>query len=133
MEVVKQLAVFVANRPGALAEVCKRLKDQGVSILGLYVADSVDHAVLRLVVDKPNVAIHLLGNDGLLVLDTDILAVRLPNKPGMMFQLSNAFAEAGLNIEYAYGGVGPQDDEGVLYLKVVDLERAKEAMKKLGL
>lgn len=133
MEVVRQLAVFVANRPGTLAEVSKRLSDRGVSVLGLCVADAVDHAVLRLVVDDPATAVHCLEEDGLLVLDTEMIAVRLPNQKGMMVKLSEALARENVNIEYAYGGVGEEDTDGVLYLKVVDLDKARQALSRMGL
>lgn len=133
MTVQKQLAVFVANRPGTLAEVCRILASKGIGILGLCVADAVDHAVLRLVVDNPAVAIHLLGEAGLLVLDTDIAVIRLQNKPGKMWEVAKALADAGINIEYAYGGIGENDQEGNLYLKVQDVESARVVLEKLGL
>ncbi len=133
MKTMKQLAVFVANRPGTLAEVCRILGERGISILGLAVADAVDHAVLRLVVDDPAVAIHVLGEAGLLVLDTDVIAVRLPNGAGRMAELGMALSGAGVNIEYAYGGLGESDAEGTLYLKVQDIEKARAALQALGL
>lgn len=133
MTVMKQLAVFVANRPGTLAEVCRILAERGVGIVGLSVADAVDHAVLRLVVDNPAVAIHVLGEAGLLVLDTDVIAIRLPNGTGRMSELGQALSRAGVNIEYAYGGVGEEDSVGTLYLKVHDVEKARVALAAMGL
>lgn len=133
MKVLKQLAVFVANRPGTLAEVCRILGERGINILGLAVADSVDHAVLRLVVDKPAAAIHILGETGLLVLDTDIVAVRLPNGAGRMSELGMALSRIGVNIEYAYGGLQEDDEYGTLYLKVQDIEKARPTLEALGL
>ena len=133
METMKQLAVFVANRPGTLAQVCRNLADHGVNILGLAVADAVDHAVLRFVVDKAPVAIHVLGEAGLLVVDSDIVAVTLPNKPGQMSDLGRVLSDAGVNIEYAYGGLGPNDSTGILFLKVSDVEKARQALARLGL
>jgi len=133
MKILKQLAVFVANRPGTLAEVCRLLAEHGINILGLSVADAVDHAVLRLVVDKPAPAIHVLGEAGLLVLDTDVIAIRLPNGSGRMSELGVALSAAGVNIEYAYGGLGETDTEGTLYLKVSDIEKARSSLQALGL
>jgi len=133
METLKQLAVFVANRPGTLAQVCQRLAENGVNILGLSVADAVDHAVLRFVVDKPAVALHVLGDAGLLVVDSDIIALQLPNRPGQLSELGRIFAEAGINIEYAYGGMGAPDRIGTLFVKVADIEKAREAVAKSGL
>ncbi|MBM4396186.1 MAG: ACT domain-containing protein [Deltaproteobacteria bacterium] len=133
METLKQLAVFVANRPGTLAQVCHNLSENGVNILGLSVADAVDHAVLRFVVDKSAVALHVLGEAGLLVVDSDIIAIQLPNRPGQLSDLGRIFSDAGVNIEYAYGGMAAPDRAGTLFVKVSDLDRAREALRKLGL
>jgi hypothetical protein len=133
MDTLKQLAVFVANRPGTLAQICRNLADHGINILGISVADAVDHAVLRFVVDKPAAAVHVLGEAGLLVVDSDIIALRLANQPGQMSDLGSALSEAGVNIEYAYGGMSAPDQAGTLFLKVSDVERASAALSKLGL
>jgi len=124
MEILKQLAVFVANRPGTLARVCRILSEHDINILGLAVADSVDHAVLRFVVDKATPAIHALGEAGLLTVDSEIFAIRLSNKTGRLADLGQALSDVGVNIEYAYGGVSGNDQEGTLYIKVSDPAKA---------
>jgi len=130
IEVKKQLAVFVANRPGTLAQICGTLTQNEINILGISVADAMDHAVLRFVVDKPSTAIHVLGETGLLVLDSDVLAVDLGNEPGQLMNLSQVLSNAGINIEYAYGGTRSEDRAGTLFLKVSDTERALEALQR---
>lgn len=132
MEILKQVAVFVANRPGTLSQVCARLTDHEVNILGISVADAVDHAVLRFVVDKAAVALHVLGETGLLVVDSDIIAIRLPNQPGQMSDLGKALSDAGVNIEYAYGGLSPEDAAGTLFLKVSNIEKARPELLRMG-
>ena len=131
METLKQLAVFVANRPGTLSQICRTLADAGVNILGISVADAVDHAVLRFVVDQPAVALHVLGETGLLVVDSDIIAVHLTNVPGRMSDLGQLLSEANVNIEYAYGGMSPTDPAGTLFLKVSDVEAARIVLARL--
>ncbi|NOZ01005.1 MAG: amino acid-binding protein [Deltaproteobacteria bacterium] len=133
MEIVKQLAVFVANKPGTLAAICGNLSDREISIQGLAVDDARDHAVLRLIVDDAAKAIHVLGESGVLVLDSEIIKVTLPNKPGNMADLARVLSEAGVNIEYAYGGLSPEDKAGILYLKVTDMEKAQHALAEMGL
>lgn len=133
MEIVKQLAVFVANQPGTLAAICGNLSDRDINIQALAVDDARDHAVLRLVVDDAPKAIHVLGESGVLVLDSDIVKVQLPNQPGQMATLSRVLSEAGVNIEYAYGGLNQEDASGTLYLKVADIDKARGALEELGL
>jgi hypothetical protein len=133
MKIMSQLAVFVANRPGNLARICSQLSNNGINILGLSVADSVEHAVLRFVVDKPAAAIHVLGNQGLLVLDTEILSIRLDNRPGVMSELGGRLSDLGVNIEYAYGGVGLDDGTGTLFMKVSDVDLARGVLEEMDL
>lgn len=133
METLKQLAVFVANRPGTLARISAMLAQHGINIQGLAVADAVDHAVLRFIVDKPARAMIVLGEAGLLVLETDIIALHLTNRPGEMSELGDRLSQAGVNIEYAYGGMGAGDASGVLFLKVSDDDLAKDVLSGMGL
>jgi len=133
MDTMKQLAVFVANRPGTLAQICTTLAQNKINILGISVADAMDHAVLRFVVDRSSVAVHVLGETGLLVLDSDVLAVALDNQPGRLSDVSRVLGEAGVNIEYAYGGTSQADKTGTLFLKVSDTDAARVALAKIGL
>jgi len=133
MEVVKQLAVFVANKPGTLAAICGNLSDRDIGIQGLAVSDARDHAVLRLVVDDAPKAIHVLGESGVLVLDSDIIKVTLPNEMGQMATLGRVLSEGGVNIEYAYGGLSADDESGTLYLKVTDVDKARKTLGEMGI
>jgi hypothetical protein len=61
VETATQLAVFLANRPGALARVCEALANAGVNIHALATSDTVDHTIVRMVVSDPTKALMLLG------------------------------------------------------------------------
>ena len=80
--VVQQLSVFLENKPGVLAEFCATLAAENVNIQGISITDSVDHAVVRLVVDDPVKALHILGERQTLALETEVLAVNLTDAPG---------------------------------------------------
>lgn len=121
---IKQVAVFVANKPGTLTRLVRTLAQNSIDILGLMVSDAVDHAVLRLVLDKPDEAIHILEEAGLLVLDTEVFMLEMDNKPGVLFNLSSKLADANINIEYAYGGVNQTNQNGVLFVKTSDPDAA---------
>ena len=83
----KQLSLFLVNKPGVLADVCQTLADHQINIRGMSVSDTVDHAVVRLIVDDPTKAIHLLGEHGVLVVETDVLAVEVDDQPGALARL----------------------------------------------
>lgn len=132
----KQLSIFLENKPGVLAEVAQTLGDHGINIRGLSVSDTVDHAVVRIIVNDPQKAIHLLGEHGLLVVETDVLAVKLADQPGRLAELAGQLARAKVNIEYAYGS--SDDTQATVFFRVSDakkavqLLRSKTAKKKSG-
>lgn len=132
MEKCKQLAIFLANKPGTLANVCTSLAEKGINIQGIMVSDAVDHAVVRLVVSNPQEAIHMLGEAGLLVVDSDIISIHLNNKPGELANLGYRLSEAGVNIEYLYGSLNSKSLDGVLYIKVNDIDKAAQALGEMN-
>ena len=125
----KQLAIFLANRPGTLAQVCAALAEKDVNILALTVSDTIDHAVVRMVVDRPMEATHLLGEAGMLVVESDVVVVDVENRPGALAELALKCADAGLNIEYAYCTAHSDQDKSMFVLRTRDIEKATTALK----
>ena len=115
---VKQLSLFLDNKPGVLARVCAALQRQKVNILGISVADGHDHAVVRLVTDDPRRASHTLGSAGILVVDNDVLLVDLPNRMGALGAISRVLASAKINIEYSYCTAQSNQKSAALVLSV---------------
>jgi len=99
----KQLSLFLVNKPGVLAQVCRTLGTGGVNIRGMSISDTVDHAVVRMIVDDPKAACHILGEHGVLVVETDVLAIKISDHPGELAKIARKLARGKVNIEYAYG------------------------------
>jgi len=123
----KQLSIFLENKPGVLAAVCKALAEHEVNIRGISVSDTVDHAVVRLVVSDPHKALHVLGDHGALVVETDVLAVDLSDKPGELAKLATRFAKARINVEYAYGS--SDHSKGTVFFRVSNVKLAAKLLK----
>jgi len=128
MKVVKQLSVFLENKPGVLARLCHEFAEQGINLQGISISDTVDHAVVRLIPSDPAKALSLLESAGQLVVETDVLALPLANRPGELAKLAATLAKAKVNIEYAYGTV--RDSSALLVLRVNDIKKAAKALKK---
>ncbi|MHB8973897.1 MAG: ACT domain-containing protein [Pirellulaceae bacterium] len=120
----KQLSLFLVNKPGVLADVCQTLGEHKINIRGISVSDTVDHAVVRLVVDDPQKAIHILGEHGVLVVETDILALEVADQPGALAKVARKFARGKINIEYAYGTA----DSGKIFLRVSDVKKGQQLL-----
>jgi hypothetical protein len=128
LKVYKQLSIFLANVPGTLAKVLKILANKKINLLGMMVFDSVDHAVIRMVVNDPIKATHLLGNHGLLVIESDVLGIQLEDKPGALLKIAARLAAAKVNISYTYATDGAGGDV-MAFLRPANMSKAKQALK----
>jgi len=124
--IARQLSVFLENKPGVLAAVCKALGEHDVNIRGVSVSDTVDHAVVRLIVSDAHKAVHVLGEHGALVVETDVLVVKLSDHPGALAEVAAKFARGKINIEYAYGS--SDDTEATVFMRVSDTKKALEIL-----
>jgi hypothetical protein len=131
MESATQLAVFLANRPGGLARVCEALAQAEINIHALAPSDTVDHSVVRMVVSDPTKALMLLGEAGVLALESDVLTIETENKLGMLATIAERLAKAEVNIEYAYLAAAPKAAKGLIILRLSDVEKAQSALRDL--
>jgi hypothetical protein len=131
IETATQLAVFLANRPGALARVCEALAKAEINIYALATSDTVDHTVVRLVVSDPTRALMLLGEAGVLALETEVLMIETASQPGVLAKIAERLAETEVNIEYAYLAGGRGVEKGLIVLRPSDVEKAKRALQDL--
>jgi hypothetical protein len=131
VETATQLAVFLANRPGALARVCDALATAGINICALATSDTVDHTVVRMVVSDPTKALMILGEAGVLAVETDVLTIESANQPGILAKIAECLAEAEVNIEYTYLAAGREVERGLIILRPSDVEKARRALEEL--
>jgi len=120
MKIVRQLSVFLANKPGTLASLCKVLAQSGINIIAMTIVDSVDHAVVRMVVSDHRAAVHLFGERGTLALESEVVLMEVENKPGGLTKIASKLAKAKINIEYAYCTVTEGQAAGHLVLKTAN-------------
>jgi hypothetical protein len=130
MEITTQLSVFLANKPGTLASVCDELAKHKVNIYALTISDTVDHAVVRMVVSDTKKAVHLLESRGVLVVENHVIMIENSNKPGSLSKIAMTLAKAKVNIEYAYLATRPGDQKGLLIIRVSDTRKGLKVLKK---
>src|SRR5437667_12454606 len=121
VESATQLAVFLANRPGALARVCEALAQAEINIHALATSDTVDHSVVRMVVSDPTKALMLLGEAGVLALESDVLTIETAHQPGILAKIAERLADAKVNIEYTYLAAGREAEKGLIILRPSDV------------
>ena len=129
MRIAKQLALFVENKPGTLAAVCQALADEKINIEAISISDAVDHAVVRMVVNNPQKALHLLGEHGILVIERDVLVLSGPSQPGTLARVAKLLAKQKINIDYAYSSTPAGTATSAMILRVDNIAKAKRALK----
>jgi hypothetical protein len=120
---MKDLAIELDNRPGALAEMGEALGRAGVSIEGggAWVVDG--RGVAHFLFADGGAARAALETAGIRVLaEHDVVVQRLKQAvPGQLGQLTRRMAEAGVNIEVLYS-----DHDHQLILVVDDVARGRQ-------
>ena len=116
MEIVKQLSVFLANKPGTLAAVCVELAKAKVNISAMTISDTV----VRLVVSDTRRALDIFEERGVLTVENNVLSIENGNQPGALARIAKRLAKGKVNIEYGYLATSPGAKSGLLILRVTD-------------
>jgi len=99
---VKQLAVFIENRAGRLAEICGILGKANINILGFSIADSEGYGIFRIIVKETDLAQRILREAGFTVTEREILCLDVPHRPGGLSSVLKIFSDNNINVEYMY-------------------------------
>lgn len=129
---VEQIAVFLENKSGRLAEITSILAENKVNIRALSVADTSDFGILRLIVDKVEIAKAALKEKGFTVSKTNVLAVEVADKVGGLATVLKSIEAAGLNVEYMYAFVNKSSENAVLIFRFEEMDRAIETLQNAG-
>ncbi len=127
---ITQISVFLENRKGRLYDVCSLLGGNDVNIRALTIAETESFGVLRIVVDKSDLAIKLLHENQFVANFTDVVAIEVPDKPGGLASVLKVFADNDVNIEYMYGFVEKFTDRALLVMRFEDTDFAQQILAK---
>lgn len=132
MMIVRQLSVFLENKPGRLCAATDALAREGINLSALTLADTSEFGILRLLVDQPDRAKEILTEHGVTVRLTDVLAVAMDDAPGGAVGILHLLSEAGLNIEYMYACVGRASGKAIMVIRTDDIESAANILHRGG-
>ena len=127
---IKQISVFLENKPGRLAEITGVLAQNDIDISALSIADTTDFGILRLIVRDPQKAKKALSESGATVKITDVLAIKISDKPGGLHEALLALDEEKVAIEYVYAFVGKKGSDAFVVLRTSNPELAVQALKR---
>jgi hypothetical protein len=132
MEIQTQYSVFLVNKPGVLANVCRVLADHKINIRAMTLVDSSEHGVLRVVVENGGRAETVLAALNLPLTKTEVICVDLPNEPGALATVAEKLAREHININYGYVSSGAPGGRTFCVLKVADIKKAEKVLQAIG-
>lgn len=129
---VEQIAVFIENRSGRLADVSHILAGEGINIRALSLADTVDFGILRLVVNDTARARQVLKENGFTVATTPVVAVEVSDRPGGLDTILQIIKDAELNVEYMYAFTTQSNNMALLIFRFDEPDGAIGALQQAG-
>lgn len=126
---VKQISVFLENKPGRLSEAAEVLAKNGIDISALSLADTDEYGVLRMIVSDPDKAKKALGESGVICKVTDALVVAIDDRPGGFSESLRILTDNGIEVKYMYACVSREHGKAIMVLSVADPAKADELIR----
>lgn len=133
MVIIKQISIFVENKPGRLKAMTNILKDNNIDIRALSIADTKDFGILRLIVNDPEKTCKVLKDAECTVTITDVLAVGLKDKPGGLAVVMDTLFENSISVEYMYAFFSRIEGQASVILRVADNQKAADVLSNAGI
>lgn len=121
---VPQISVFMESRPGHLHRVLDVFEDAHVNVRGFSASDTGDYGVVRFIVDEPDKAVDVLRGMGSATVKSEVLCLRLPDRPGELARVMGILSDRGLNVSYTYSLIST-----FIAVSVKDIAHAEEILK----
>ncbi|NLJ96551.1 MAG: amino acid-binding protein [Clostridiales bacterium] len=129
---IQQLSIFIQDEIGSVAGVTAVLKQNNINLRAIASFDTPNFAILRIVVDQPERAKRLLIDNGFAVTMSEAIAVELDDRPGVLHDMLQIIADAGLGVNYIYSIVYRNGKVPLLILNTDNLELTITVLKEKG-
>lgn len=130
---IKQLSVFLENKPGHLSRVCETLAEAGINIVTMTLADTREFGILRMIVREWERAADVLDAAGFAVNRTDVLAIKVADEPGGLEKVLKVIEADGLSIEYMYAFACSERSHALIVMRCNELNRAATVLDDAGI
>ena len=130
---VKQLSVFMENRPGRLYKLTNALGKAGIDFVTLSIADTKDFGFVRFIARDNERAYEILKKEGFTVGITELIGVEVDDKLNALAEVVALMEEANMNIEYLYSFVLTNHNSAKILMRVEDTDRAVRLLEGKGI
>ena len=129
---IQQISVFVENKQGKLVETVKTLAENDINIRAMSIADTKDFGILRMITSDNAKTKEVLSSDSV-VNTTDVIAVKMADRPGALYKVIDILSKAGINIEYMYAFTASDALGAYVVFRVDDVPQAQKVIDDNGL
>ena len=131
---IKQISVFVENKPGALYALTAVLAQGQIDMRALSLAETKDFGIVRLIVNDLYKTTTLLKDAGYVHSLTPVVGVAIPDVPGGLNRVLQVLTDAKVNVEYMYAFLGGKDvDHAYMIFRGADDKAAETALASRGI
>ena len=130
---VKQISVFVDNKPNQAAGAMRVIKENGINLRALSLADTADFGIVRFIANDTDKTVDILKAAGYAVNVTEVVAISIPDTPGQLSRVLDALGNDNVNVEYMYSFLGTSDRAVSLVIRVDDNAHASDVLTKNGI
>jgi hypothetical protein len=128
---MKQVSVFVENRPGRLKLLLETLAKAEINIRALSIADTADFGIVRMILSDTEKGLEVIRDAGLAASTNEVLRVEIPDQPGGLLKtVVEPLAAAGINVEYVYAFADRPLENAMVVLKVGNIDAAEKLIRK---
>lgn len=130
---IKQISVFMENRPGRLAEITNVLSENNIDMRAINIADTTDFGILRMIVNDPKRAEKVLRENNMTASTTDVIAVSIDDTVGAFSKVIMLLKKEDISIEYIYSFIGEKSAKAVIVVKSNNNERSVALLQQGGI
>ena len=128
---IRQISVFLENRPGRLAALCQTLADAGVNLSTLMLSETGEFGLLRIITPDADKALTVVQKAGYAVTSSEVVAIQVPNKPGGLASVLATLDPHKISVEYMYA-FACRSGRAIMIIRFDDLDRAISVLQKAG-
>ena len=130
--IIKQISIFIENKPGRLAEITDIIAKNNINLRALSIADTANFGILRIIAEEASKAEKILKDNGIAVSITSVISICVQDRPGGLAEILKKLAEHNIDVGYMYAFVSKQSGEAYVIMRIEEDFRAMEILTNAG-
>ncbi len=127
---IKQVSVFMENKPGKMSAITGILREGGIDVRALSIADTTEFGILRMIVREPERAAGMLREKGMTAQLSDVLVAVIEDRTGVLDEIVRTISDSGINIRFLYSFMGEKNGASHLVICTDDMNKTLSLLQQ---